>query len=73
MSPRARRQTPNTAALTPPQPMENRVTGSAAASPESRMARIAQRAYSIYERRGGQDGSSLEDWLQAEREINEED
>jgi hypothetical protein len=31
--------------------------------------RIAQRAYELYERRGGQAGSELEDWLQAEREI----
>lgn len=37
------------------------------------MARIAQRAYSIYERREGQNGSSLDDWLQAEREIDSED
>ncbi len=31
--------------------------------------RIAQRAYELYEQRGGQEGSELEDWLQAEREI----
>ena len=31
--------------------------------------RIAQRAYELYEQRGGQAGSELEDWLQAEREI----
>jgi hypothetical protein len=49
------------------------VSGSQAASPESRMARIAQRAYSIYERRGGENGSSIDDWLQAEREIDNED
>ena len=31
--------------------------------------RIAQRAYELYEQRGRQAGSELEDWLQAEREI----
>jgi len=31
--------------------------------------RIAQRAYELYEQRGGRAGSELEDWLQAEREI----
>jgi hypothetical protein len=31
--------------------------------------RIRQRAYEIYPQRGGQDGSDLEDWLQAEQEI----
>ena len=32
-------------------------------------ARIAIRAYELYEQRGHQDGYALEDWLQAEREI----
>jgi hypothetical protein len=34
-------------------------------------ARIAKRAYELYERRGYQDGYALEDWLQAEREIRD--
>lgn len=38
----------------------------------SRMNRIAERAHEIYERRGGEDGRALEDWLQAEREIDTE-
>jgi len=41
---------------------------------ERRMAsesEIAHRAYQIYQSRGGQDGSAMEDWLQAERELNE--
>jgi Protein of unknown function (DUF2934) len=42
-------------------------------SPESRMNRIARRAHEIYEARGGQDGKALEDWLQAEREIDNDD
>ena len=38
----------------------------------SRLARIAQRAHEIYDGRGGQDGKDLDDWLQAEREIDAE-
>jgi len=45
---------------------------SAESSGQSRAERIAQRAYAIYERRGGQDGSPTDDWLQAEREIDNE-
>jgi len=38
----------------------------------SRLARIAQRAHEIYDARGGQDGKDMDDWLQAEREIDAE-
>ena len=38
----------------------------------SRLSRIAQRAHEIYEARGGQEGKDLDDWLQAEREIDAE-
>ncbi len=38
------------------------------ASPELQ-ARIAERAYNLYEKRGHQAGHDLEDWLQAEREV----
>jgi hypothetical protein len=31
--------------------------------------RIRQRAQEIYEQRGGGEGSALDDWLQAEREV----
>jgi hypothetical protein len=41
-------------------------------SHESRMNRIAIRAHEIYEARGGQHGTALEDWLQAEREVDDE-
>ena len=34
--------------------------------------RIRQRAHEIYLERGGQDGSELDDWLQAEQEIRNE-
>ena len=40
--------------------------------PDSRMNRIAERAHEIYVTRGGEHGKALEDWLQAEREIDDE-
>jgi len=40
--------------------------------PPSRLARIAQRAHEIYDARGGQEGKAIDDWLQAEREIDAE-
>jgi Protein of unknown function (DUF2934) len=46
--------------------------GDAVHTPESRMNRIARRAHEIYEARGGEHGKALEDWLQAEREIDSE-
>jgi len=30
---------------------------------------VAQRAYDLYQQRGGGDGRDLEDWLQAERDL----
>ncbi len=35
-----------------------------------RLTRVAARAYAIYESRGGTGGSHLDDWLQAEREVD---
>ena len=40
--------------------------------PLPRMNRIAKRAHELYEARGGRDGKDLDDWLQAEREIDDE-
>jgi hypothetical protein len=78
MSPRARRS-PQNAPSTPPAATEPAASAPPMASAvaargddDSRLARIAQRAYTIYERRGGQGGQELEDWLQAEREIDSE-
>jgi hypothetical protein len=31
--------------------------------------RIAERAYQLYMARGGRDGSDVDDWLEAEREV----
>jgi hypothetical protein len=39
---------------------------------ESRMSRIARRAHEIYEARNGQHGTAMEDWLTAERQIDDE-
>jgi hypothetical protein len=39
---------------------------------QQRLERIAVRAHEIYEARGGEHGQELEDWLQAEREIDAE-
>jgi hypothetical protein len=33
---------------------------------------IAKRAYQIYENRGYMEGSDLDDWLQAERELTQQ-
>ncbi len=33
--------------------------------------KIEHRAYQLYAERGGQPGHDCEDWLQAERELNE--
>jgi hypothetical protein len=33
---------------------------------------ISQRAYALYLARGGTEGSALDDWLQAERELRNE-
>jgi hypothetical protein len=41
-------------------------------SPPSRLDRISQRAYAIYQARGGEHGRSLDDWLEAERQIDAE-
>ena len=39
---------------------------------ESRLAKIARRAHQIYEARNGEHGKAMEDWLQAEREVDAE-
>jgi len=33
---------------------------------------VAQRAYELYQARGGEPGHELEDWLHAEQEVNKE-
>ena len=48
-------------------PKRDAVSASAADSP--RLEEIRIRAYEIYMERGGQPGHDLDDWLQAEREL----
>ena len=40
-----------------------------AAEPRNDRDAIEKRAYEIYQRRGGQHGADLDDWLEAEREL----
>ena len=35
-------------------------------------ARVARKAYELFERRGGETGSDVEDWLTAEKLVKEE-
>jgi len=39
---------------------------------DQRLERIATRAFELYEARGGEHGQDLADWLQAERQIDDE-
>ncbi len=43
----------------------------AAQRPTIADAEIARRAYALYLARGREDGHDVEDWIQAERELNE--
>jgi hypothetical protein len=54
-----------TTTKTPPNDLPN-------SKKEPRLDRIAKRAHEIYQKRGGQHGQDLADWLQAEREIDAE-
>jgi len=40
--------------------------------PDGMWERIAQKAYELYEQRGGREGQALEDWLEAETIVMEE-
>jgi hypothetical protein len=45
----------------------------AAGAPAPTTEQIAQRAYEIYQARGGTDGQDIEDWLEAERQLRRPD
>jgi len=51
---------------------QGRASAHSRESRESRMNRIARRSHEIYQARGGEDGQALDDWLQAEREVDAE-
>jgi len=40
--------------------------------PDGMWERIAQKAYELFEQRGGREGRALEDWLEAETIVMEE-
>ena len=40
---------------------------------KDRWQRISEKAFQIYQARGGVDGRHVEDWVEAERVIDEED
>jgi len=42
------------------------------AQPQNLEEQIRQRAYELYEERGGADGHDLYDWLRAEEEITQQ-
>ena len=50
-------------------PAEAAETGEASAASATRNERIRRRAYEIYLERGEQSGRELDDWLQAESEL----
>lgn len=39
---------------------------------DQRLERIAARAFELYEARGGEHGQDIDDWLQAEQQIDNE-
>ena len=44
-----------------------------AKTPSDLTPQIAKRAYELYEKRGRQDGKAIQDWEQAEREIQKDE
>jgi hypothetical protein len=56
----------------PHPPISDGIDESAVTSGLISPARIAERAYALYERRGREEGHALDDWLQAERELTEQ-
>ena len=73
LTPRQRDTARNTNSMDDaPPPASAREAKRDASVAEPRIERIARRAHELYEARGGTDGRALEDWLQAEREIDAE-
>ena len=61
---------PKRNAITEPQATSTQAeTGEASVGNSAREEEIRRRAYEIYLERGEQPGRDLEDWLQAEREL----
>lgn len=49
-----------------------RETKPSAAAPIGGDGEVARRAYALFLARGGEHGHDMEDWLEAEREVNRE-
>ena len=52
-----------------PKPARPSKKSNGAAEPFNDPDAVARRAYEIYQRRGGNHGADLDDWLEAEREL----
>jgi hypothetical protein len=52
-----------------PKPARPSKKGNGTAEPFNNPDEVARRAYEIYQRRGGDHGADLDDWLAAEREL----
>jgi Protein of unknown function (DUF2934) len=50
----------------------NQANQSSPAEDHPNQKEVARRAYELYEARGGEPGRELEDWLNAERDLNKE-
>jgi hypothetical protein len=59
---------PETEAPSKPVSSSSRTSVDSTYSPDLQEA-IRQRAYEIYQQRGGKNGTDMEDWILAEREI----
>jgi len=59
--------------MTKPRRKDNGAPQNGGGTPAATIDRdlLAQRAYELYLARGGEDGRDLEDWLTAERELQE--
>jgi Protein of unknown function (DUF2934) len=55
---------------TMPSPAKTMSISGRTAAEADREEQIRMRAYELYEARGGEDGLDVEDWLEAEAEIN---
>lgn len=66
---------PKTASIVQPRPKENAASNKAVRAnkvPGDLEARIQERAYQLYERRGRADGFDRQDWIEAEAQIRKE-
>jgi hypothetical protein len=52
-----------------PRPVRPSKKSNGAGEPFNNSDEVARRAYEIYQRRGGDHGADLDDWLEAEREL----